>query len=125
MDLSRFRGTNRLVLIFASSNSDENAERQRDLLEGHESGIANRDLLVLHLLEDVPGGPAGESITPQQAAAARRDFGLEDGRFAAVLVGRDGGAKFRSGEPVSATDLFARIDAMPMRRREMRVHNRA
>ena len=41
-----------------------------------------------------------------------------DGAFAAVLVGRDGGEKFRSSEPVPAEKLFGLIDAMPMRRRE-------
>lgn len=47
-----------------------------------------------------------EPVAPEQAAA--------------VLVGRDGGVKVRSDEPVPTPDLFARVDAMPMRRREMR-----
>ena len=64
MDLSRFRGKKRLLLVFAAS--DEGAARQRDLLEGHE-----------------------------EAGTARNDFGVEDGQFAAVLVGKDGTAKFR------------------------------
>lgn len=41
-----------------------------------------------------------------------------------VLVGRDGGARLRSDEPLPACDLFARADAMPMRRREMREQGR-
>jgi hypothetical protein len=45
---------------------------------------------------------------------------VEDGAFAAVLVGRDGGEKLRSAEPVPAEKLFDLIDAMPMRQREMR-----
>lgn len=81
--------------------------------------------MALRLFEDESGDAAGEPATPEEAAAARGDFGVEDGRFAAVLVGRDGGVKFRSGEPVPATDLFARIDTMPMRRREMREKNRS
>ena len=66
MDFSRFRGTTRLLLIFASSNSEDSAERQRDHLEGHEAGFADRDLLMLRILEDVPRGTAGESITPSR-----------------------------------------------------------
>jgi hypothetical protein len=124
MDLSRFRGRNRLLLIFAPSASDEGYARQRDLLKRHEAGFADRDLLALHLFEDGSGGSMGEPVTPEQAAAARREFGVGDGLFAAVLVGRDGGAKLRSGEPVPAPDLFARVDAMPMRRREMREKGR-
>ena len=55
-----------------------------------------------------------------EPAAARSRFGVEDGAFATVLVGRDGGEKFRSTEPVPAEKLFGLIDAMPMRRREIR-----
>ena len=42
------------------------------------------------------------------------------GRFAAVLVGKDGTVKHRSGEPVEPEYLYALIDQMFMRRREMR-----
>ena len=40
--------------------------------------------------------------------------------FEILLVGKDGGVKLRSPAPVSTRDLFALIDAMPMRQREMR-----
>lgn len=40
--------------------------------------------------------------------------------FSLRLVGKDGGEKLRSLQPVSAASLFALVDAMPMRRREMR-----
>ena len=40
--------------------------------------------------------------------------------FAVVLIGRDGGEKFRSDGPVSVEELFSKIDEMPVRRREMR-----
>jgi hypothetical protein len=52
-------------------------------------------------------------------SAARSRFRVEAGAFAAVLVGRDGGEKFRSSEPVPVEKLFGLIDAMPMRRREL------
>ena len=51
-------------------------------------------------------------------------MGVGDEWFAVVLVGRHGGTRFRSGEPVPAPHLFTRIDAMPMRRREMREKRR-
>ena len=54
------------------------------------------------------------------AEDARKRFGIGGETFAVVLVGKDGGEKFRSTEPVEPEDLFDRIDAMPMRRREVR-----
>jgi hypothetical protein len=81
-----------------------------DLLKGHTPALGGRDLLAESFFEDGPEG----------SAAARGRFRVEDGPFAAVLVGRDGGEKHRSTEPVVPEGLFEVIDAMPMRRREMR-----
>ena len=39
--------------------------------------------------------------------------------FEVLLVGKDGGVKLRQETPLSVDDLFATIDAMPMRQREM------
>ena len=83
-------------------------EEQRNLFRGYEPGFEERDLLTSVFPED------GE------ASEARATYGVKTGQFVVVLVGRDGGEKFRSGEPVLAEELFEKIDAMPMRRREMR-----
>jgi hypothetical protein len=40
--------------------------------------------------------------------------------FSVRLLGKDGGEKLRSNQPVSTESLFALVDAMPMRRQEMR-----
>jgi Domain of unknown function (DUF4174) len=41
-------------------------------------------------------------------------------RFEVFLVGKDGHTAVYSDKPLSADDLFARVDAMPMRQDEMR-----
>jgi hypothetical protein len=53
----------------------------------------------------------------------RNRKGAVDG-FAALLVGKDGGVKRTSYEPLDTDDLFDQIDQMPMRRREMRERGR-
>ncbi len=100
---------NRRLLVFAPSADHEAYARQLDLLEGREAGCEDRDLLTEPFFED----------GSDEFAAARGRFRAEEGAFAAVIVGRDGGEKFRSSEPVPAERLFGLIDAMPMRRREM------
>jgi hypothetical protein len=40
--------------------------------------------------------------------------------FQAFLVGKDGHTAISSEKPLSAEQLFARVDAMPMRQDEMR-----
>lgn len=102
-----------MFLIFAPSTSTPEYVEQQRVVENNTTGFENRDLMTMSLLE------TGNNV-PERAAALREEYGIESGRFTVILVGKDGGEKFRSGEPVSARDLFGRIDAMPMRRREMR-----
>jgi len=110
----------RLFLVFAPSASDEQYTEQERLLSGHEAGFEERDLLLVRLLEDGTGAADGEPVSAEAAENARREYSVEDGRFAAALAGKDGGVKFRTEEPVPAREVFGRVDVMPMRRREMR-----
>ena len=120
MDLNSYKGTNRLLIVFSSSAGDALYERQERLLKGpeREAGFEDRDLVGIRVFME--GGDVGGSpVSPGEAAGVRERYGVGEEEFAALLVGKDGTEKFRSGEPVSAEEVFDRIDAMPMRRREM------
>ena len=80
------------------------------MLQDHEAATEERDLLLESFFED----------GSERSTAARSRFGVEDGTFAAVLVGKDGGEKHRSAGPIAHRKLFDLIDAMPMRQREIR-----
>jgi hypothetical protein len=71
--------------------------------------MAERDLAVIEALGATP-----------EAIALRRRLGLPGDGFLAVLVGKDGEAKITSRSPIPTETLFSTIDAMPMRRDEMR-----
>ncbi|MDP9455643.1 MAG: DUF4174 domain-containing protein [Actinomycetota bacterium] len=120
MDLDAHRGRHRLFLIFAASPRDEDFARQESLLKSGADGFAERDLLRGDLFEDGTGGFGGEAVPAGDAAAVRERFGAEPGSFAALLIGKDGTVKHRFGEPVGPGEIYALIDAMPMRQREMR-----
>ncbi len=119
MDLSFYKWKNRLLLLFAPSASDEKYEEQIRLLEGLEAEFEDRDLLLGKFLE-VETGELDGAIPPEDAAKQRDAFSVEPDGFVVLLIGKDGTEKFRTGEPVPAEEIFRRIDAMPMRRREMR-----
>ena len=107
-------------LIFAPSPEDDRYVDQRRLLEGARGGFAERDLLRGDLCERETGTFDGGPVSVEHAAWAWERYGVEPGRFAAVLVGKDGTVKLRSDKPVEPDGLYALIDEMPMRRREMR-----
>lgn len=97
-------------MIFSPAASDDYQE-QRRLLQDQGSGFEERDLLTTVFLET--------DNANAEAAGARAAHNVEAGGFAVVLIGRDGTQKYRSNTPVTAPSLFEKIDAMPMRRREM------
>ena len=55
---------------------------------------------------------------PERQGALRARFAPEG--FLLVLIGKDGGGKLATEEVTPNEALFALVDAMPMRRREMR-----
>jgi hypothetical protein len=116
VDLSTYKWKNRLLLVFAAPG--EEYEEQLRLLEGLEPEFEERDLLLglLHEAGELDGTP----VPPEDTMQLRQKFSVEPYSFATILVGKDGGEKFRSNAPAPAEEVFRRIDAMPMRRREMR-----
>ncbi|GJE62483.1 DUF4174 domain-containing protein [Methylobacterium trifolii] len=107
--LRAYRGTRRVLVLSAPNADDPRLGAQRQALASARPGLTERDLLVVEAI-----GPGS------QASSLRRALDLPAGAFRAVLVGKDGGAKLTSPEPIPPQALFSTIDAMPMRRDEMR-----
>ena len=107
--LASLRGHARVLVVSAPDAADAGLKAQRAALGPQRGGLAERDLVVLEAVGESP-----------EARVLRADLGLPPGRFRAVLVGKDGGAKLASDAPIPPQTLFATIDAMPMRRNEMR-----
>lgn len=120
MDLDAHKGEHRLFLIFAAASRDDGFVRQDRLLAGSGGSFAERDLLRGDLFEDGMGSFDGELVSSEEAAAARDRLGIEAGSFAALLIGKDGTVKHRSGKPVEPREIFSLVDTMPMRQRELR-----
>ena len=54
------------------------------------------------------------------AHTMRDRFEVGQNEFQVILIGKDGTEKIRSDEAISSDYLFEAIDAMPMRRLEMK-----
>ena len=103
-----YRGRNRVLLVFAASGRDPGYVAQRQLWEREQAGFADRDLVILPVF-----------ATARRSTPLAGKYGVPPGRFTVVLVGKDGHEAFRAERPVATGELYARIDAMPMRRAEM------
>lgn len=84
----------RVLVLSAPSLTDDAYRTQAALLLPAWSGLIERDFVV------------------QTRLSAKS--------FSVVLIGKDGGEKLRRTAVVAPEELFALVDAMPMRRAEMR-----
>jgi hypothetical protein len=109
--LAAYRWSSRVVVASAEAPDDPALARQRAFFDRFRAEAKARDLVLVEAVGD------GAS-----ARALRAALGIGGRGFAAVLVGKDGGAKLRASHPLDAAELFPVIDAMPMRRQEMREH---
>lgn len=120
-DLGKYRWKNRLVLIFAASREDSFYRKQIDEFEGEMDGLVDRDVIVMDLLDTGQTALGGPPFTHGQQSLLRAEYEVPAGAFELVLIGKDGTVKLRSEGTVSAADLFALIDSMPMRKEEIRM----
>ena len=95
MTIAAADAPHRILYAYAPTTTDPALIRQQSLLDAAKSGMADRDLVLIPIIGKRP-------------------------HFEAVLVGKDGGEKLHSPDPLTPERLFEIIDAMPMRRQEMR-----
>jgi len=118
-DLSRYRWRHRLLLIFSPSSQTPAFQQLTNQLKQQREGVADRDLLVFFLIS-AGQSRVGENVLTRQAAEnMRRRFQVTPDEFRVVLIGKDGTVKL-SERTVRLSEIFALIDSMPMRQREMR-----
>ena len=113
-DLDQYRDHHRLLVLFAPSAMDPRLVRQNAAFGNEAPGMRERQLLKIVVLKD-SAFPAG-----LDAVALRRRYKVAPNAFTALLVGKDGTVAYRTNDPVTPKRLYALIEAMPMRRAEMR-----
>jgi len=119
LDLDSLRWKNRVLVLFSPSESDASFRLQKQRLASSTEGVLERDLMVLEIMEPGQSRAGNQLLSEKSVQDIRKRLGLQAGTFQVLLIGKDGGVKLRSSEPVSTKDLFGLIDSMPMRRQEM------
>ncbi len=118
--LDRYLWKNRIVLLYAPSPQDSSYQKFVKEITDNASGVSERHLVVLHLFLDGSGREEQKELSAEQVKALLDRYELTVDTAVAVLIGKDGNEKARQTGTLNLTALFQEIDAMPMRRREMR-----
>lgn len=105
--LTDLRWKARVLVLSAPTASHGDIVAQRRILAEDAQGLVERDIRIVELVS-------------AKDAEMRDKLKLSPERFTVVLLGKDGGEKMRDFQPVTLDALYGLIDAMPMRKREMR-----
>jgi hypothetical protein len=115
--LPTFQGKSRVLVVSARSTNDPALVRQNEWLQAAEPGLRDRDVVVVRIVGSAVDGPGDLKL---DARRLREALGLDVAKFGVALVGKDGSEALRQSEPITMPSLFGAIDAMPMRRQEMK-----
>lgn len=117
--LSSYKWNKRPLLVFATSEASTQFKQQQRIVAESRAGLADRDVAIVWVIGSNLSAELGQQPNVT-GASLRLRFGVADNEFRAVLVGKDGSVKLSSAKPLSSNRLFETIDAMPMRRDEIR-----
>jgi hypothetical protein len=120
MDLKAYQWQNRLILLFAPSETHHEYRALNDQIQARKSEIDDRDILVFRMLESGGVGPSEDRSKTHVGKSLRERFSIRPGKLTVVLIGKDGGEKLRQEDRFDLEEILELIDTMPMRQREMR-----
>lgn len=121
-ELKQYQWENRLILVFSDSSESKELQQQLELLKTDLQAFKERKL---KLINAIPGKyrvllPEESAWQDSQLYSRKKNNG---NIFEVILIGLDGGVKFRSSKSVSPAEFYRLIDSMPMRQAEMRRNN--
>jgi hypothetical protein len=100
-----------VIILAADDTTNAEFQSQMQILQADPEGILERDLEIISLKQALESDVLGSKY---------KEMSLSESGFRFYLRGKDGGIKYEDTRAVTLEKLYAIIDAMPMRRREMR-----
>ena len=117
--LSNFEWQKRPLLIFAPNHHDDRLQKITDHLRQKRCDLDDRDMIIGIIVKQGRSSLDDLTLSPQNAAAMRGNYRINNDQFAVLLIGKDGGEKYRLYDIPDLDEIFVMIDGMPMRQDEM------
>ena len=118
--LTHYQWKNRLLVVSAPTEDDESLVEQKTAVALTAEEFADRDMLLVTLLDNGVSTAGDRELTTAEATAARAALGVRPASFNVWLIGKDGSVKLADKTATSMTEIYALIDGMPMRQKEQR-----
>ena len=120
VDLTAYQWKNRLLILFAPAENDLVYQSFKEQIQRRTQEVQDRELLIFHVFETEEGRLGHLPLKKEQLLFLRKEFSILPGQRIVILIGKDGEVKLRRELPLELSEIFSVIDAMPMRRREIR-----
>lgn len=118
-DLKQHQWNNRVLIIYTEDNDNELFQNQLKVLKGKEEALAERKFIVYQINKEEYHSI---NYVNNKETKGENTFDklIRNKSFEILLIGLDGGVKLRKNNVLTIEDLSNIVDAMPMRRSEMR-----
>jgi len=117
-DLGDYLWERRPLLLFAPTNQDPRLTETLSRIEATRCEFDDRQMVLGVMVAAGPSTLDGQAITADEAQRLAERYAVDPNAFAAVLIGKDGGEKYRVDQVPELGLVYTVIDGMPMRSRE-------
>jgi hypothetical protein len=118
-ELSDYLWERRPLLLFAPTDSDPRLVETLRRIEASRCDFLDRDMVLGLVVTEGNSTLDGHAIDADESQRLTRQYGIGDNTFSVLLIGKDGGEKLRVNGVPDLQAVYALIDGMPMRSREM------
>ena len=115
--VSSYRWKNRVLMVMSEDPGSALVKQQMTLFAGQSEELDERKLIVLQVFPThyLMGS---DNFVRRENNELYFEYKTKEIPFEVILIGLDGGLKFQRNKIILPSDLYAIIDAMPMRRAE-------
>lgn len=118
-ELSDYRWEHRPLLVFAPTDSDPRLLETLSRIEASRCEFDSRDMVLGVMVSEGTSTLDGQAIDAGAAKQLMEQYAVGPESFRVLLIGKDGGEKRRVNDVPDLGAIYALIDGMPMRGREM------
>ena len=118
--LDDYRWERRPVLVFAPTNADPRLGETLRRIEASRCDFVDREMVLGVVVSEGASTLDGQAVGAEESRQLMSQYGIGDNAFTVLLIGKDGGEKLRVDDVPDLQAIYALIDGMPMRSREMR-----
>lgn len=120
-ELSDYRWNSRPLLVFAPTGSDPRLVETLSRIEASRCDLVSRDMVIGLVVAEGTSTLDGHALSTDESQRLANQYAIGEDAFSVLLIGKDGGQKLRVNQVPDLQAVYAVIDGMPMRSREMAV----